>query len=65
MIGHQDIGMHGKPMFLACSKQAIEVEDEILFRGEGRLAVVAALDDVLDFSLCERACQAGHGGFLG
>jgi hypothetical protein len=44
-MGHQDVGVDAQGVLLTFPQQAIEVEGEIGVRGEGALAVTAALYD--------------------
>jgi hypothetical protein len=47
MVGHQHIGMDCTAVFLRRFAQTFQVEAQVLVRKEGRLTVIATLDDML------------------
>jgi hypothetical protein len=61
MVGHEHIGVDGKPMLAGGALQAVQVEEVIGFGAEDRIAVDAALDDMQRLTFCKEAGQAGNG----
>jgi hypothetical protein len=47
VVGHQDVGMDRAAVFPSAFTQTVEVEEVIFLGEEGRLSIIAALDDVL------------------
>lgn len=47
MVGHQDVGMDRATVLPSAFAHTVEVEAVVLLGEEGRLPVIASLDDVL------------------
>lgn len=60
MVGHQHISMEGEAVGVGGILQTVEIEVKVVLCGEGRLAIVAALDDVQRLARDEEAGQACH-----
>ncbi len=61
MVGHQDVGMHAAAFAVGDLAKFGQVAHIVDFGKETRLAVIAALDDVLRYLGQVESWQARHG----
>ncbi|MDP2431193.1 MAG: hypothetical protein Q8O33_04110 [Pseudomonadota bacterium] len=62
MIGHQRISVNTASSFISVFVEPIQIENEILFGEEARLAIITALDDMERNAGEEESSASWHWG---
>ncbi|MNC89390.1 hypothetical protein D3C83_53190 [compost metagenome] len=60
MVGHQHVGVQGKPMLAGSLRQTFQIKTEIAIRCENGFAIIATLNHVERFAFDKEPGQAGH-----